>query len=176
MPTEKKKEIIDKLQQMFADNDAGIMADYRGINTPSLVDLRHKLRDAGIENFHVVKNSLAGIAATNAGKKQVGDTLVGPLAIVFVKDDITQPAKVITEHIASTKLAMTIQGGFMGDKVLSAKDIAYLATLPSREVLIAKALGGIQGPLYGLLNQVAAPLRGLAYVLQGRINQLEETN
>jgi large subunit ribosomal protein L10 len=173
MPTDKKRQLVQQLEKMFSESENGIMADYRGLKTPDLVNLRHKLRDAGIEDFHVVKNTLARIAANNAGKKEIAEAFTGPVAIIFAKDDIIKPAKTLTEHITSAKLSMEIKCGFMSDRMLSEKDIKYLATLPPREQLIAKVLGGIQGPLYGLLNQVSAPLRGLAYVLQGRIKQLE---
>jgi large subunit ribosomal protein L10 len=172
MPTEKKKQIMDELEQIFAQCNSGIMTDYRGLKTAELVALRRKFREADVE-FHVVKNTLARIAAGKTGKDQMDDIFEGPLAVVFVKGDITKAAKILTDHITTAKIAMTIRGGFLGNKLLTAKEISTLSTLPSREQLIAKMMGGIQGPLYGLLNQVNAPLRGLAYVLQGRIKQLE---
>ncbi len=172
MPTEKKKQIIDSLEQSFAKSTSGIATDYRGIKTSDVVALRRKLKEVGTE-YHVIKNTLAKIAAGKAGKDQITSIFEGPIAIAFVKVDISKSAKVLTEHITMTKLAMSIKGGFLGNKILTPKEISTLATLPSREVLIAKMMGGIQGPLYGLLNQVNAPLRGLANVLQGRIKQLE---
>jgi large subunit ribosomal protein L10 len=172
MPTEKKKKIIDGLERTFAECDSGIMTNYRGLKTADVVALRRKLRESGIQ-FHIVKNTLARIAASKAGKDQIGSIFEGPLAVIFVKDDISKSAKILTEHIVGTKMAITIKGGYLGNHLLNAQEVARLATLPSREVLISKVMGGIQGPLYGLLNQVNAPLRGLAYVLQGRIKQLE---
>jgi large subunit ribosomal protein L10 len=175
MPTEKKKKIMDGLEQTFAQCSSGIMTDYRGLKTSDVVALRRKLRENGVE-FHVVKNTLARIAAEKAGKDQLGGILEGPIAIVFVKDDITRPAKILTEHITVSKLAMTIKGGFLGNKLLTPRDVATLATLPSREILLARVMGGVQGPLYALMNQVNAPLRGLMTVLQSRIKQLEGAN
>lgn len=172
MPTEKKQQMINNLEESFAESNSGIATDYRGIKTADVVALRRKLRETGAE-YHVVKNTLARIAAGKAGKDQISSIFEGPMAIAFVKGDISKSAKVLTEHIAATKLAMTIKGGFLGNKILSPSEITIIATLPSREILIAKVMGGIQGPLYGLLNQVNAPLRGLANVLQGRIKQLE---
>jgi large subunit ribosomal protein L10 len=172
MPTEKKKQIIDSLEQVFAKSNSGILTDYRGLKTSDVVSLRRKLREIGVD-YHVVKNSLAKIAAEKSGKNQISSAFEGPLAIAFVKDDISKSAKVLTDHIAASKMAMAIKGGFLGNKLLTPKEVAVIATLPPKDVLLAKVLGGIQGPLYGLLNQVNAPLRGLAFVLQGRISQLE---
>jgi large subunit ribosomal protein L10 len=172
MPTEKKKQMIDSLEQTFVQCNSGIMTDYRGLKTSDVVALRRKFREAGIE-FHVVKNTLARIAAEKAGKDQLGKIFEGPMAIVFVKGDISKSAKVLTDHITSTKMAMTIKGGYLGNKLLTAKEVATIATLPSREVLLGKVLGGIKGPLYTLVYQLNAPLQGLMTVLQGRIKQLE---
>jgi large subunit ribosomal protein L10 len=172
MPTEKKKQIIDSLEQNFMKSNSGILTDYRGLKTSDIVALRRKLRDVGVE-YHVVKNTLARLAAGKAGKDQIAGLFEGPMAVAFIKDDVSASAKVLTEHIAAAKIAMVIKGGFLGNKILTPKEVATIATLPSRGVLLAKVMGGLQGPLYALMNQVNAPLRGLAYVLQARIKQLE---
>jgi large subunit ribosomal protein L10 len=172
MPTEKKKQIMDSLEQTFAKSNSGIMTDYRGLKTSDVVALRRKLRENGVE-FHVVKNTLAKIAAEKAGKDQLASLFNGPMAIAFVKEDISKGAKTLTEHITLTKLALTIKGGFLGNKMLTPKEISTLATLPSREILLGKVMGGLQGPLYALVYQMNAPLQGLMTVLQGRIKQLE---
>lgn len=172
MPTEKKKKIIDSLEQTFAKCNSGIMTDYRGLKTPDVVALRRKLREIGVD-YHIVKNTLAKRAAKQAGKDQITSVFEGPMAIAFVKGDISKSAKVMTEHIAANKMALTIKGGFLGNKLITPKEVATIATLPSREILIGKVMGGLQGPIYALMNQLNAPLRGLTVVLQGRIKQLE---
>jgi len=172
MPTEKKKQLIDGLEQTFSQSDSGIMTDYRGLKTGDLVALRRKLRESGSE-FHVVKNTLAKIAAKNAGKDQIGSLFEGPMAIVFAKKDIAASAKALTEHLAANKLPLTIKGGFLGNKVMGPKDVATLATLPSRQILIGKVMGGVQGPLYGLLYMLNGPTRGLMLALKERMKQLE---
>lgn len=175
MPTEKKKQIMDSLEQTFAKSNSGFMTDYRGLKTSDVVALRRKLKENGVE-FHVVKNTLARIAAEKAGKDQLASIFNGPMAIAFVKEDISKGAKALTEHITVTKLAITIKGGFLGNKLLTPKEVSTLATLPSREILLGKVMGGIQGPLYALVYQMNAPLQGLMTVLQGRIKQLEGVN
>ncbi|MBN1189295.1 MAG: 50S ribosomal protein L10 [Dehalococcoidales bacterium] len=175
MPTERKKQIIDSLEETFVQSNSGIMADYRGLKTTEIVALRHKLRESGAE-LQVVKNTLALIAARKAGKDRIESILEGPVAIAFIKDDISVSAKAMSDYIASTKIPMTIKGGFLGNKMLTPEEVATIATLPSRQVLIGKVLGGIQGPLYAFMNQLNAPLRGLVTILQGRIKQLEGVN
>jgi large subunit ribosomal protein L10 len=175
MPTEKKKTIIDGLEQTFSQCDSGIMTDYRGLKTSDLVALRRKIRESGGE-LHVVKNTLAKIAAKKAGKDQIGSLFVGPMAIVFAKQDIAKSAKALTEHLAAAKLPITIKGGFLGNKVMGPKDVSTLATLPSKQVLIGKVMGGVQGPLYGMLYMLNGPTRGLMLALKERMKQLEGVN
>jgi len=172
MPTEKKQKIITSLEQTFAQSNSGIMTDYRGLKTSDIVALRRKLRENGVE-FHVVKNNLARIAAKNKGKDQIGSIFEGTLAIAFVKGDVSKAAKILTEHIVTSKLTMAIKGGYMGNKLLTPKEVAIIATLPSREVLLARVMAGAQGPLYAIMSQVNAPLRGFMTVLQQRMKQLE---
>ena len=172
MPTEKKQSIINNLEQSFAQSNSGIMTDYRGLKTSDIVALRRKLRESGVE-FHVVKNNLARIAAKNKGRDQIGSLFEGPMAVAFIKGDVSKAAKVLTDHIATSKMAMSIKGGYMGNKVITPKEITIIASLPSREVLLAKVMGGVQGPLYAIMNQVNAPLRGFMTVLQERMKQLE---
>jgi large subunit ribosomal protein L10 len=172
MPTEKKKQIMDGLEQTFIQCDSGIMADYRGLKTSDLVALRRKVRESGAE-FHVIKNSLARIAAKKAGKENIGSIFEGPMAIIFAKEDISKSAKALTEYLATSKISVTIKGGFLGNQLLGPKEVATLATLPSKKVLIGKVMGGIQGPLYGLMYSLNAPGQALMTALNERIKQLE---
>ena len=148
------------------------MADYRGLNTPELNVIRKKLREADAE-FKVVKNTLALIAAKEAGKGHVADSFTGPMALVFGEGEITGAARVLTEYIKSNKSNLKILGGFLPDRMLKDSDVETLAKLPSREVLISQVMAGMQSPVYGMVNVLAAPLRGLMQVLQGRIQQME---
>jgi large subunit ribosomal protein L10 len=172
MPTDKKVKVVETLQQVFSKSNIGIVTDYRGIKTPELNELRRKLRDQKIE-YKVVKNSLAQIAGMNTGLKHVEGAFKGPVAIAFGSGDITKTAKAVADYIRAAKSALLIKGGFLEDRILTAKEVDVLAKLPSKEILISRVIGGIQAPIYGIVNVLAAPLRGLAQVLQGRIKQLE---
>ena len=173
MPTERKEKQVQELQDTFSRCQVGILTDYRGLTMAEMSVLRRKLREANIE-YKVVKNSLAQIAAKNAGKEALADKIVGPVAIAFGFGEPPETAKVITDYIKASKSILAVRGGFFGDVVLEASDVDKLAKLPSKEVLIAQVLGGLQAPLYGLVTVLAGPMRGLATVLQGRMKQLEE--
>jgi large subunit ribosomal protein L10 len=172
MPTEKKVKTVESLQETFSKSVVGIMTDYRGLTTAELNNLRRKLREAGVE-YRVVKNSLAQIAAKNAGREQVVAFLEGPMAVAFGYRDAAGVAKVLTDYIRSTKSILSIKGGFLADRVLSPREVETLARLPSKEVLISRVMAGMQSPIYGLVNVLAGPMRGIMGVLQARIKQLE---
>lgn len=171
MPTTKKAETVEELTRLIAKNPTAILTEYRGLTVSDMRDLRKKLREAGVE-YHVTKNTLARIAADKADRKELIGLLGGPSAIAFSKDE-TAPAKVLTEYIRTSRKPLVIKGGVIGHRVFTAEQINELATLPSREELLAKVLGSMQSPIAGLLNVLNGNLRGLVTVLNGRIGQLE---
>ena len=172
MSREKKTQIIDSLQEFFSKCSTGVLTDYRGLSTAEMTDLRRALRKSEVE-YRVVKNTLARFAAERAGKDELADLFEGPVAIAFSYGDVTEPAKILADYIRTSKSSLSIKGGFLGDRVLTAGDVATLATLPSREILIAKVLAGMQSPVVTLISCLAAPMRGVIGVLQARIKQLE---
>jgi large subunit ribosomal protein L10 len=174
MGKEKKAKVIDSLEVEFSKSTVGILTDYRGLPTAQLTAVRRKIQETG-GDYKVVKNTLARIAAKKTGKENLVGSLEGPIAIAFGYDvDITAPAKALTTYLRESRLNMEIKGGFIGDTVLTPQQVASLATLPSREVLVAKVLGGMNAPISGLVNCLASPVRGLMGVLKAQIKQLEE--
>ena len=172
MATEKKVQIVEKLQETFSRCNIGILTDYRGLTTAELTGLRRKLRESGIE-YKVVKNSLAQFAARSVGMNEVAGSFEGPVAIAFGYGEITESAKMLADFIRTSKSTLSIKGGFFGDRLLTARDVETLATLPTREVLISQVMAGIQSPVVALVSVLAAPIRGVMGVLQARIQQLE---
>jgi large subunit ribosomal protein L10 len=172
MPSKKKEEAVENLQQVFTRCDIGILTDYRGLKTPEMNELRGKLREADVE-YKVIKNSLARIAARNAGLEHLEGAFEGPLAVAFGYGEPTKTAKVIADFINISKSTLVIKSGFLADRVLSTAEVEALAKLPSREVLLSQVVGGMKSPIYGLVNVLAGPIRGMMGVLQARIQQLE---
>lgn len=172
MSKEKKAQIIDGLQKFFSECSIGVLTDYRGLSTAEITDLRRTLRKSDVE-YRVVKNTLARFAAERTGKNELAALFEGPVAIAFGYGVVTEPAKVLADYIRVAKVSLSIKGGFTSDRVLTPDDVATLATLPSREVLIARVLAGMQSPIVNLISCLAAPMRGVIGVLQARIKQLE---
>ena len=172
MSREKKAQIIDSLQEVFSQCNIGILTDYRGLSASEMNVLRRRLRESGI-GYKVVKNTLARLAAERAGKDELVSFLEGPIAVALGYGDITEPAKVLTDYIRTSKASLSIKGGFLGDKLLTLAEVDTLSTLPSREILLAKVLGGMQSPIVALVSCLTTPIQGIIGVLQARIQQLE---
>ena len=82
-------------------------------------------------------------------------------------------AKVLVDFSKESKM-LVIKGGLLGDRVISADDVTTLAELPPREVLLAQVLGTIQGPASGVTRAIAGAIRGILYVLEARVEELEK--
>ena len=175
MRKEQKAENIDKLEKEFSRASIGILTDYRGLKTADLDGLRRKLQDIK-GDYKVVKNTLAVKAAEKINRKDITGSFTGPVAVALGYGEANEIAKAVTDYIRTSKLAMVIKGGFMADGLISAADITTLAALPPKPVLIAKVIGGIKSPLYGLAGALSGPMRGLQWVLQSRIKKLEGNN
>lgn len=172
MPREKKVAIVDNLEEMFRKCRIGILADYRGITATELTNLRRQFRGKGID-IKVVKNTLARFAAEKAGRADLASLFQGPTAIVFGYEREAETARTLDEYNRNLKTALDIRGGFLAERLLTAGEVLSLAKLPSREILIARVMGGMQAPITGLIIQLSSPLRGIIRILQARINQLE---
>ena len=172
MSKEKKAKVIDSLEETLAKCRLGILTDYRGLSAQEMTTLRRKLEESGIE-YRVVKNTLARLAATRLGRADLAAIFEGPVALALGYGAIVTPAKVLADYIDISKSILTIKGGFLSDRLLTAEEVAALAKLPPREILLAKVLGAMQSPIAALVNTLNAPLVGLVRVLQARIRQLE---
>ncbi len=171
---EKKPELVDWISDRLRRAEIAVVTDYRGLNVAQLSDLRNKLREQGIE-YHVVKNTLAKFAADATGKSSVAGLLEGPTAIAFGYEDPVKVPKTILDYMkAHDGVNVQIRGGLLGDRALTNAEVLAIAKLPPREDLIARTVGLIQSPLYGLMNVLNGNLRGLAAVLQARVQQLEQ--
>jgi large subunit ribosomal protein L10 len=168
--TPKKVQEVEQITELLKASSLTILTDYRGLNVTQLQAFRRGLREHG-SSFRIVKNTLTGIAANSAGLEDVRPYLEGPTAIVTANDDPVGPAKT-TQDFARTTRILTIKAGILEGTVIPASEVERLASLPSREELLGKVVGGLNAPLYGLVSVLSGPIRSLAYVLQARAEQL----
>ncbi len=173
MPTERKVRMVEELRDLISRASVAVSAEYRGLTVAQMTALRRKLRDAGGE-LHVVKNTLASIAADQAGRGEFKELLKGPTAVLFGFDDPVAPVKTLIEHLRSERLEVPITAGWIEGRVLGPEEVRSLATLPSREELIGQVAARLQSPLYNLAMLLQATIREFAGLIDARARQLEE--
>ncbi len=173
MSKEKKAQIIEALQSEFSNCSIGIMTDYRGLSNAEITELRRKVQ-ASDGTYKVIKNTLARFAAERAERPELSDSFEGPVAVAFGYGDIIQIAKAVADHVQTSGTTVSIKAGFLPERMLTAEEVISLARLPSKEILVARVIGRMKSPIWGLVGVLSAPLRGLSVVLQARIEQLEE--
>ena len=162
------EEISDRLKRARA----AVLTDYRGLTVAQLQDLRAKLRTADVE-YRVVKNTLARRAAVEAGHDEFQEVLKGPVAIAFSYDDVSTPAKLLSDWARTSRLKLDIVGGLIEGRPMSADQVRQVAELPSKEVLISQLAGSIVGPTAQLAGALQSPLAQLAGALEAYQKQLE---
>ncbi len=162
---DEKKAVVAEVSAQVAKAQAIIIAEYRGLGVGNMTKLRAKARESGIY-FRVLKNSLARRAINGTPFTGLSDQMVGPLAYGIGSDPVAA-AKVLHEFSKGND-KFVIKAGAMPNLVMSSKEIASLAALPSRDELLSKLLGTMQAPIAKFartLNEVPARfVRGLAAV------------
>jgi large subunit ribosomal protein L10 len=153
---------VAELVESFQESAGAVLTEYRGLTVKQLQDLRRALGENA--NYAVVKNTLTKIAAKEAGVDGFDDLLTGPTAIAFINGDVVEAAKGLRDF-AKANPALVIKGGFFEGKPLDAAEIAKLADLESREVLLAKMAGAMKGSLTKAAYLFAAPLSQTARVV-----------
>ena len=155
MARPKKSEDIAELVELFRESNGALLTEYRGLSVDKLQELRRSMgADA---QYKVAKNTLARIAAKEAGVDGLEEHLTGPTAIAFITGDIATVAKSLREFSKENE-ALVIKGGVVDGALIAASDVAKLANLESREVLLAKAAGALKGSLYKAAYVFQAPL------------------
>ncbi len=164
MPTAAKQATVAELRQELAAAQTMIVSEYRGLKVKELAEIRRALRKQDV-TFRIVKNRLMRIAADDAVGTALSPLLVGPTAIAFGKD-AAGTAKAVLDAFRPYARIVRITGAVLGEHAIASEDVTRLATLPSREVLLARLAGGMQAPVATLAGLFAAPLRNLGYALQ----------
>jgi large subunit ribosomal protein L10 len=166
-----KAAAVAELVENFQESTGAVLTEYRGLTVKQLQDLRRALGENA--NYAVVKNTLTQIAAREAGIEAFDDLLTGPTAIAFIKGDVVEAAKGLRDF-AKAHPSLVIKGGFFEGKSLEAGEIAKLADLESREVLLGKLAGAMLASLSQavyLLNAPIAQAARLAGALQAKAEE-----
>ena len=157
-----KAAAVAEIADQFRDSAGAVLTEYRGLTVKQLKELRTAL--GGHATYAVVKNTLTKIAAKDAGVEGMSEMLTGPSAIAFITGDPVETAKGL-RNFAKANPQLLIKGGVLDGKSLTPAEIEKLASLESREVLLAKLAGAMKAQMSSAAALFAAPLSQTARVL-----------
>ena len=149
-----KQAIVADLAEQLKNSPAGVVVNYQGITVDDDTKMRKALREAGV-TYTVMKNSLTGRACEEVGMGDMKQYLTGMTAIAIAGENPVAPAKVLKEYAEKIE-SFQILAGYLDGQVVDKDTVTKLADIPSKEVLIAKLLGSIKSPLYGLAYALQA--------------------
>jgi large subunit ribosomal protein L10 len=158
-----KQAAVTDLSQRFRESGAAVLTEYRGLTVAQLTELRRSI--GANATYAVVKNTLTQLAAKEAGITAFDGQLTGPSAIAFITGDAVETAKGLRDF-ARAHPQLLIKSGYLDGKPLTAAEIAKLADLESREVLLAKLAGAMQASLSQAVSLFAAPLSQTARLIE----------
>ena len=159
-----KEQLVTELTQKLTGASALYYTDFSGLNVKRMTDLRRRFRKAGVE-YVVIKNTLALRAVNESGL--VGERLRGPTGLVIGPDPVAA-AKVLTDFARENDQKPGIKGGMLDGRAIGVDQVKQLATLPSREQMLAELAGGLQAPLAAFVGA----LNGLLYTFVGALDAL----
>ena len=162
MPTEAKRETIAQLRDELSRSRTLVVSEYRGLKVKEIAEIRRALRKHDVD-YRVVKNRLMRIAAEDTVGEALSPLLTGPTAIAFGNDESTT-ARAVLDATRPYKV-VKVTGAVLGDRAIDADAVVRLASLPSREILLAKLAGAIQSPTATLAGLLGANLRNLGNAL-----------
>ena len=160
---EKKKQVADLAEDLKTAR-TGVLVDYKGITVEQDTKLRKELRESG-SRYKVVKNTLLNFALKEAGIEGLDSVLKGTTAVAVNPQDYIAPARVLNKFAQENEKTFSIKAGFIDRKVVDTAQIKTLATLPSKEVLVAQVLRGLNGPISGLVTVLNGTIKGLVVAL-----------
>ncbi|QAA30810.1 50S ribosomal protein L10 [Clostridium manihotivorum] len=145
---ELKEAKVAEIKEKLEKAQAVILADYQGLTVEEDTELRKALREAGVE-YKVYKNTMVTLAAKELGHEGIVQYLEGPVAIAFGYEDVTAPARILADF-AKTHKKLELKAGIVDGDIFDQDKVNQLASIPSKEVLIAKLLGSFKAPLSNL--------------------------
>jgi large subunit ribosomal protein L10 len=161
-----KEQIVSDLTTKIKGAQALYFTDFTGLNVKRMTDLRRQLRKAGVE-YVVIKNTLALRAVNESGL--TGERLKGPTGIIVAHDALAG-AKVITDFAKANDQKPVVKGGMFDGKAIDAAQVTALASMPSREQMLAELGAGLMAPLAGF----AGALSGMLSMMVGALEALRQ--
>ena len=171
MARPEKVAAVEEITSRFGESNAALLTEYRGLTVTEIAEVRGALREADAD-YKVLKNTLVRIAARDSGLDELEGLLTGPTAIAFVRGDAVAAAKAL-DDAARRFPVLVVKGGVLRGKVLDADQARALATIESREVLLAKIAMLVNQPAQQTINVLSALLRNLGSMLAQVVEKKE---
>jgi len=159
---------IDEVKAKVASTTTAVVTEYRGLTVAEISTIRRQLRTLGAD-YKVFKNTLVRRAVEGTDAEPMTAFLEGPTAIAFVEGDVSAVAKALRD-LAKSSPKLVLKGGVMDGRALNAKDLAALADLPPREVLLAQFAGALASPLRTMASLLKAVPQNFAYGLSALLD------
>ncbi|HEV2426893.1 MAG TPA: 50S ribosomal protein L10 [Acidimicrobiales bacterium] len=159
---------VTEVAERVSRTTTAVVTEYRGLTVAQISAVRRSLRSLGAD-YKVFKNTLVRRAIEGTGAEGLAAYLEGPTAIAFVDGDVSAVAKALRD-LAKQSPALVIKGGVMDGKAITAADLAALADLPTRDVMLARLAGLIASPMRTLAGLLKAVPQNLAYGLSALID------
>jgi large subunit ribosomal protein L10 len=164
MNKNEKTDVVSQVKEMINNASAVYLTDYTGINVADISDIRNNFRKEGV-TYKVIKNTLFKRAIDESGKyDKLADHLVGMTGYAFASDNPVAPAKIIKKYFDETK-KLALKACYVEDQYYPSDKLNELATLPSKNELIASILGSIEAPASGIVGVINAVMRDLVSVI-----------
>ena len=160
-----KEQLVTELTTKIKDAKALYYTDFTGLNVKRMTDLRRRLKKAGIE-YVVIKNTLALRAVNDSGL--VGTRLKGPTGLIISKDAVSA-AKLLTDFAKENDQKPTVKSGMLEGVAIDEAQVKKLASMPSREQMLADLGAGLQSPMAAFVGA----LNGLLYMFAGALDALK---
>ncbi len=165
MKRAEKEQMVSDLRDKLQGAKSLYYTDFTGLNVKRMTELRRRLKRAGVD-YVVIKNTLALRVVNESGL--VGERLKGPTGLVMGKDPVAA-AKVLTDFAKEFEQKPTVKGGLLDGKSIDSAQVKQLASLPSREQMLAELGAGLQSPMAAFVGA----LNGLLYMFAGALDALK---
>ena len=165
MPSDKNVDALEEIKEKLSSNSVFISTGFTGLGVATMTEFRQKLREQGLE-YRVVKNTIASLAADEIGFPQIKEVLTGPTGLVMGNGDAAAAAKVLTEFLRSSRIAMPLNGAVIDGQVMTVQEVNALGALPRRPVLMSMLMGQLSGVVARLVRVLNSPAQSLAVVLE----------
>ncbi len=168
-----KQEVISEIKEAIQNSKSVVIVEYRGLNVSQITDLRNQYRESG-SNYKVYKNTMVSLALQELGYEGFEEYLTGPNGFVFSNEDLAKGPKVTADYNKGNE-KLIIKGGLLDGKVLNADEVKAVAKLPSKEVLVAMALGGLNAPIQGFASALNGIITKVVFALNA-VKEKQEAN